>query len=56
MARILIVEDEKGIAEAVRSRMAQWGLRAETVTDFRRVMEDFERFRPHLPQTASPRP
>ena len=46
--RILIVEDEKGIAEAVQARMARWGLKAETVTDFRRVMEDFERVRPHL--------
>ena len=46
--RILIVEDEKSIAEAIRGRMAQWGLKAETVSDFRRVMEDFERFRPHL--------
>ena len=46
--RILIVEDEPGIAEAVQSRMARWGLKAETVTDFCRVMEDFNRFRPHL--------
>lgn len=46
--RILIAEDEKSIAEAVRDRMARWGLKAETVTDFRRVMEDFDRFRPHL--------
>ena len=46
--RILIVEDEKAIAEAIRGRMARWGLKAETVTDFRRVMEDFERVRPHL--------
>ena len=45
---ILIVEDEKGIAEAVQSRMARWGLKAETVTDFRKVMDDFERVRPHL--------
>ena len=46
--RILIVEDEKGIAEAVQSRMARWGLKAETVTDFRKVMDDFARVRPHL--------
>ena len=46
--RILIVEDEKTIAEAVRSRLAMWGLAAETVTDFRNVMADFERVRPHL--------
>ena len=46
--RILIVEDEKAIAEAICGRMAQWGLKAKTVSDFRRVMEDFEQFRPHL--------
>ena len=46
--RILIVEDEKSIAESICGRMAQWGLKAEAVTDFRRVMEDFDRFRPHL--------
>ena len=46
--RILIVEDEKGIAEAVQGRMARWGLKAETVTDFRKVMDDFARVRPHL--------
>ena len=46
--RILIVEDEAAIADAVQSRMARWGLKAETVTDFRRVMDDFERVRPHL--------
>ena len=41
--RILIVEDEKGIAEAVQARMARWGLKAEIVTDFRKVMDGFER-------------
>ena len=46
--RILIVEDEKGIAEAVCSAMTRWGLKAETVTDFRKVMDDFTRVRPHL--------
>ena len=46
--RILIVEDEAGIAEAVQARMARWGLKAEIVTDFRKVMDDFERVHPHL--------
>ena len=36
--RILIVEDEQGIARAVCSAMARWGLNAEAVTDFRHVM------------------
>ncbi len=46
--RVLIVEDDRGIAQAVRDHMAQWGLKAEAVGDFRRVMDDFARFRPHL--------
>ncbi len=46
--RVLIVEDDRGIAGAVRDHMAQWGMRAEAVDDFRRVMEDFARVRPHL--------
>ena len=46
--RILIVEDEQGIADAVCAAMSRWGLKAEAVTDFRRVMEDFERVKPHL--------
>ena len=46
--RILIVEDEQGIARAVCSAMTRWGLNAEAVTDFRHVMEDFERVQPHL--------
>ena len=46
--RILVVEDEKTIAEAVCARLARWGLKAEIVTDFRKVMDDFERIRPHL--------
>ena len=46
--RILIVEDEEGIAQAVCAAMARWGLKAEAVTDFRHVMEDFARVQPHL--------
>ena len=46
--RILIVEDEQGIADAVCSAMTRWGLKAEAVMDFRHVMEDFERIQPHL--------
>ena len=46
--RILIVEDDRGIAEAIAAHMAQWGLRAEAVTDFRAMMADFARVQPHL--------
>ena len=46
--RILIVEDDRSIAEAIVAHMAQWGLSAEMVTDFRAVMADFARVQPHL--------
>ena len=46
--KVLIVEDDPGIAVAVSDCMAQWGLQAERVTDFRHVMEDFTRIQPHL--------
>ena len=46
--RILIVEDDRGIAEAIAALMEQWELRAESVTDFRAVMADFARVQPHL--------
>lgn len=46
--RILIVEDDRSIAEAIAAHMAQWGLQAECVSDFRHIMEDFTRIQPHL--------
>ena len=46
--RILIVEDDRSIAEAIAAHMAQWGLQAECVSDYRHIMEDFTRIQPHL--------
>lgn len=46
--RIMIVEDDRGIAEALCGRMARWGLKAFAVSDFRRVMDEFARIQPHL--------
>lgn len=46
--RILIVEDDTGISEAVAQVMKGWGLEAEAVSDFRDVMGEFARFQPHL--------
>lgn len=46
--RILIVEDDTGISEAVAQVMKGWGLEAPAVTDFRDVMGEFARFQPHL--------
>ena len=46
--RVLIVEDDRGIAEGLRALMERWSLRAEAVTDFHGVMAEFARVQPHL--------
>ncbi len=46
--RILIVEDEEGIAQAVKEQAELWGLEAECVRDFRNVMTAFAEYAPHL--------
>lgn len=48
MYKLLIVEDDAGIAGAVAAYARQWGLAAETVRDFRRVMETFTAVQPQL--------
>ncbi len=48
MYRILIVEDDRGIAEAIEKQAAQWGLSAKGVEDFANVMAEFARFDPQL--------
>lgn len=48
MHKILIVEDDRGIAEAIIQGSAQWGLKAECVKSFRNVMDEFSTFDPHL--------
>lgn len=48
MYRILIVEDEEGIAQAVKEQAELWGLEAECVRDFRNIMTAFAEYAPHL--------
>lgn len=48
MYRILIVEDDNGIAEAIRVQTEMWGLQARCVRNFRNVIEEFSAFDPHL--------
>lgn len=48
MYKILIVEDDTGIAEAVQSQAEMWNLQAECVDDFRNVTEKFVSFAPHI--------
>ena len=46
--RILIVEDDRGIAEGITEQMRQWGLEAKAVSNFHNVMGEFAEYQPHL--------
>ena len=48
MYRLLIVEDDMGIAQAIKEQARVWGLEAAYVEDFRNVMSEFAVFSPHL--------
>lgn len=48
MYRLLIVEDDLGIAESIAEQAKSWDLECRRVTDFRNVLEEFTQFDPHL--------
>ena len=48
MYRVLIVEDDRGIAESVREAAAAWGFDARSAENFRDVAGEFAAFAPHL--------
>ena len=48
MYRILIIEDDRGIADAITVQAQMWDLQVQCVQSFRNVMEDFTAFDPHL--------
>ena len=48
MYKIMIVEDDIGIAEAIQAQTEMWGFQARCVHNFRNVMEEFAEFDPHL--------
>lgn len=48
MYRILIVEDDRGIAEAIRAQAETWDLSAVCVQDFRNVLSEFIQIQPSL--------
>lgn len=48
MYKILIIEDDIGIAEAIQVQAQMWNLEAQYVRNFRNVIEEFETFNPHL--------
>jgi len=48
MYKILLVEDDRGIAEAISNQCKCWGYEILCADDFKNVMATFEEFRPHL--------
>ena len=48
MYKILIVEDDFGIASAVSEQAKAWGLEAKCVSDCRNVTAEFSGYEPHL--------
>jgi len=48
MYRIFLVEDDKGIADAIELCACSWDMEVRTVNDFRNVMSEFADYDPHL--------
>ena len=48
MYRLFIVEDDRGIAEAVEALAERWGFELRAAQDFRNIMPELVSFSPHL--------
>lgn len=48
MYKIFVVEDDSGIADAIRTKAALWDYDVKTVENFRKVTEEAVAFEPHL--------
>ena len=48
MYRLLIIEDDKGIAEAIKTQAEMWGMQAHMIQNFRNVMAQFAEVEPHI--------
>ena len=48
MYRLLIVEDDLRIAEAMKEQIKKWDLDAHIVEDFRNVLAEFTSYQPHM--------
>lgn len=48
MYRLLIVEDDNGIAEAIKVQAQMWGLDVHCIQNFRNVLTEFAEFNPHI--------
>ena len=48
MYKILIVEDDPGIAKAMAEQIQSWNMEAKCATDFRTITAEFAAYNPHL--------
>lgn len=48
MYRLLIVEDDNGIAEAIKTQAQMWDIETYIVENFRNVMAEFAQISPHI--------
>lgn len=48
MYKLFIVEDDKGIADAVSERAKLWGMTVSTASDFSNITAEFVKFGPHI--------
>ena len=48
MYKLLIVEDDVGIAAAIKAQAEAWAMSCRVIEDFRGVMREFAEFQPHL--------
>lgn len=48
MLKVMIVEDDRVIAAALKQQLTSWGFGAECAEDFRNIMGFFTEFSPHL--------
>lgn len=48
MYRLMIIEDDKGIAEAIKTQAEMWDLEVCCAENFRNIMAEFSAFSPHI--------
>ena len=48
MYRLFIIEDERGIAQAIKTQACAWGMEVKIREDFTNVLKEFAEFQPHI--------
>lgn len=48
MYKILIVEDDRVIAQALASHLGKWNYETKCVDDFKNIVDEFRRYDPQL--------